>query len=88
MSAIPFPPLHNMPEYLYAWMGMDEFGSGEVGIKQGQSPAGYIPLVSKDREKVERLKPQMQAQAKRYGMKIYLVRYRVDEIVDVTQEGE
>jgi len=29
-------------------MGMDELGSGEVGIKRGITPAGDIPLVSVD----------------------------------------
>jgi len=76
------------PDYVYCWMGEDERGSGEVGIKQGFVPAGYIPLVSIDSEKIRKYKPQLQAQAARYGKKIYLVRYKVDFIVDRTNEGE
>lgn len=88
MSVAPKPPLGKFPRHVYAWMGMDEHGSGEVGIKQGHVPAGYIPLVSVDADKVRKYKPQLQAQAARYGRKIYLVRYTVEEVLEATMEGE
>jgi len=31
---------------LYAWLGEDEIGSGEVGIKAAMCPAGCVPLVA------------------------------------------
>ena len=31
---------------LYAWVGEDELGSGEMGIKQAIVPAGNVPLVA------------------------------------------
>jgi len=37
---------------LFAWLGRDEFGSGEIGLKQGVVPAGLIPIVSVKRDKV------------------------------------
>lgn len=76
-----------LPYYLYAWMGMDEMGSGEVGIKQGVVPAGHIPIVSIDKDKIHRLKSQFEEQAAVYGEKIYLVRYRLDAVEDATNEG-
>lgn len=38
---------------LYAWVGEDEFGSGEYGIKQGFVPAGLVPLVTVHKEKIK-----------------------------------
>jgi len=71
---------------LYAWVGEDEHGSGEIGIKQGHVPAGMIPLVAIDRSKVEKLKPMLQRQTDGYGKRIYLVRFRYAEIVDATND--
>lgn len=31
---------------LYAWVGEDELGSGEVGLKQALVPAGFIALIT------------------------------------------
>jgi len=69
---------------LYAWMGEDELGSGEIGIKQAQVPAGYIPLVAIKPEKIaaEYIKEQLLKQAVTYGKKIYLVRFKFSEIVE------
>jgi hypothetical protein len=72
---------------LYAWMGVDELGSGEIGIKQGRVPAGNIPLVSIDRAKVEKIYGQMEDQAKRYGQRIRLVRFMFVEVVRETEHG-
>lgn len=72
---------------LYAWVGEDELGSGEIGLKQGNVPAGNIPLVAIRRDKVEKLYPQMEAQATRYGKKIRLVRFTYAEVVRETTAG-
>lgn len=73
---------------LYAWVGRDEHGSGEIGIKQGNAPAGLIPMVAIRRDKVEKFYPQFEAMAKRYGNKISLVRFKAVEIVRQTENGE
>lgn len=72
---------------LYAFVGEDEFGSGEIGLKQGLVPAGYIPLVAIRRDKIDRdvLRLAMGLQAKEYGKKIRLVRFRAEEVVWETE---
>jgi len=74
---------------LYAWVGEDEHGSGRTGIKKGQVPAGFIPLVVMDfdRHKIERLRPAMEEQAKRYGKKIRLVEYSFSAVIEETEAG-
>jgi hypothetical protein len=66
---------------LYAWIGEDEFGSGKVGLKQHLMPCGLTPLVSVDREKLERpeVRAAMHAQARTYGVTIRLVSFTIDE---------
>ncbi len=78
--------LHNIE--LYAWMGEDEFGSGKIGIKQGLVPAGFIPLVGIDREKMLKLYPQMNEQARQYGKKISLYRFVFANTEVSTTEGQ
>ncbi len=73
---------------LYAWVGWDEFGSGEIGLKQGVVPAGTIPMVAIKREKLEAYWPFAELQAKHYGKRIFLVRLTVAEIVKQTAEGD
>lgn len=74
---------------LFAWIGEDELGSGEVGIKAGFVPAGCIPLVAKDQHKMEPLLEQMQAQANMYGKTIRLCRYQfIEEIITVKPNNE
>lgn len=65
---------------LYAWIGEDEYGSGEIGLKQARVPAGYIPLVSLQRDKVDRIdiRKQLQIQANMYGKTIRLVEFSSD----------
>ncbi len=72
---------------LYAWIGEDELGSGKIGIKQGLVPAGMIPLVSIDREKMIKLYPQMNEQAKQYGKRIRLCRFMFNNIEIATEAG-
>lgn len=68
---------------LYAWVGEDELGSGEVGLKQGLCPAGLIPLVAvrQDKMQQEYLVHQMAMQAKTYGKKIKLCRFVFDAVI-------
>lgn len=73
---------------LHAWVGEDELGSGQIGLKQGLVPAGYIPLVATRREKIEGLLPQMEAQAARYGKKIRLCMFRFVEVLRETASGK
>jgi hypothetical protein len=72
----------NMPD-LYAWIGEDELGSGEIGLKQAFSPAGLIPLVavSKDKMLQRYLLDQMARQSSKYGKTIRLCRYRMEEVM-------
>lgn len=74
----------NIPD-LYAYVGEDELGSGEVGLKAGLVPAGYIPLVvvDRDRYKLERdeIVEQLGAQAREYKKEIRLVHYIAVETV-------
>lgn len=62
---------------IYAWVGEDEHGSGETGIKQGLVPTGLIPLVSCEHFKLNRdaIREQFQRQANQYGRTIRLCRF-------------
>lgn len=76
---------------LFAWVGEDELGSGEVGLKQGAVPAGYIPLVSVNAQKLDRdfIVRQLQLQANAYGKTIRLCKYEfVEEIVTIVPETQ
>lgn len=76
---------------IYAWVGMDELGSGRIGIKQGAVPAGYIPLAAMDYDLHKLIRPDlvmaMEAQAAVWGKKIRLVRFRFDAVIDETERG-
>jgi hypothetical protein len=77
---------------LVAWVGMDELGSGRVGIKQGLVPAGFVPLAAMeyDQHKLERpnVRLQLEAQAKDSGKRIRLVRFRAEEVLLETESGK
>lgn len=77
------PDTHTLTDFppLYAWMGEDEHGSGTIGIKQGYCNAGYIPLVSYERHKIERFAGAMKEQAATHGKTIRLIRYVPQEII-------
>lgn len=68
---------------LFAWVGEDEFGSGEVGLKQALVPAGMVPLVATTLEKINRpyLQEAMMLQSAKYGKPIRLVRFEMAEVV-------
>lgn len=82
------PERPGIPDCIYAWVGEDEMGSGEAGLKQGLVPAGMIPLVVVEKHlgKIEKLVDQMNLQAKVYGKRIRLVRYVAAEIMMETAE--
>lgn len=76
---------------LYAWVGEDEFHPKHVGIKQGQTTHGFIPLVGIDMNRqgapTEALQKMLQAQANQYGKSISLVRFSfAGEILTLTPE--
>jgi hypothetical protein len=75
---------------VWAWIGEDEFGSGVVGLKQGDVPAGRVPLVSTERSKIDQpyLRAQLQAQADRYGKTIRLVHLVLINEVDALEPSE
>lgn len=77
------------PLAIYAWVGEDEHGSGKVGLKQGLTPAGMIPLVamSYHLDRLAKLKPQMEAQAAASGMKIRLCKFVMTEVAVETKAG-
>lgn len=68
---------------LYAWMGKDELGSGEIGIKGAVVPAGYIPIVAVNESKVNRdeIANQLNIMGKQYGTRISLCRFKFDEVI-------
>jgi len=68
---------------LFAWVGEDELGSGEIGIKQGLVPAGYIPLVAIQRTKIQRghIVQGLTKQAQQYGKTIRLCRFVFSEVI-------
>jgi hypothetical protein len=72
---------------IYAWVGRDEFGSGKFGLKQGIVPAGVIPMVSTDQEKLDKYWEQAEGQAVAYDQKIYLVKLSFVEVVRETKRG-
>ena len=73
---------------LYAWVGRDELGSGEFGLKQGSVPAGMIAMVAIDQAKLDKYWDQAERQAQHYGQRIYLVRLSFVEVVRETQHGK
>lgn len=76
---------------VYAWVGEDELGSGKLGIKQGLTPAGMIPLVAMDYhlDRLAKLLPAMEAQAAMSGKKIRLVKLcATGEVAAETKAGK
>lgn len=73
---------------LYAWVGRDEYGSGEFGLKQGRVPAGMIPMVSVSQEKLDKYWGQAEGQSKTYGQRIYLVKLVFAEVIRETKDGD
>jgi hypothetical protein len=75
---------------LLAWVGEDELGSGEVGLKQAMVPAGCIPLVATKRAKVDQMPvvKQLQQQSNNWGKTIRLCRFVYsEELITLKPEG-
>ncbi len=68
---------------LYAWLGEDELGSGEVGLKQAYCAAGLVPLVATSQTKMEQkfLLEQLKEQADAYGKTVTLCKFVFQEEV-------
>lgn len=68
---------------LFAWLGEDEMGSGEIGLKQASCPAGIIPMVATKRAKMESpfIELQLALQQNTYGKRIALVRFTAVDII-------
>jgi hypothetical protein len=62
---------------IFAWVGEDEFGSGEIGLKQGVVPAGIVPLVAINVSKIttDNVIEQMQHIVNVYKKERRLVRF-------------
>ncbi len=73
---------------LWAWLGEDEHGSGEIGLKQANCSAGCIPMVGVTRRKMEKFLPQFEAQASRWGKRIRLCRFVFKEVIRETVHGK
>lgn len=68
---------------LYAWIGEDELGTGVTGLKQAVVPAGVIPMVATNLEKMnqEYIVKQLQNQSNMFGKKIRLCKFVLQEDV-------
>lgn len=73
---------------LFAWVGEDEYGSGEIGLKQGITGAGTVPLVAVQREKIDRpdLREGLSRQSRAFTKPIYLARFAFAEILGLVDE--
>lgn len=62
---------------LFAWIGLDEITGAEVGLKQGFTPCGLIPLVASKPGRMDQdyIVAQLKDQAVQYANKITLARY-------------
>ena len=78
------------PLAIYAWVGEDELGSGRVGLKQGRTPAGFVPLAAMDYhlDRLAKLMPMMEEQAAKYGKKIRLCKFVMTEVAAKTKAGK
>lgn len=74
---------------VFAWMGEDELGSGEIGMKQVMLPGvGLTNLCSVEEHKLHKFTEGLQAQANRYGKTITLVRMQiVEELIVIEPKG-
>lgn len=72
---------------LFAWIGADEESeSGIIGLKQGMTPCGLIPLVATTQGKMDQtyIVKQIQTQATRYARTIRLARFvLVEDVITI-----
>jgi len=73
---------------LYAWVGEDEMGSGEIGLKQAVVPAGLIPMVATKQDKIgqDSIRKQLDYLGKVYGKRIALCRFKFYGVVEEVGE--
>lgn len=69
---------------LFAWLGEDELGSGEIGIKSALCALGIIPMVAISRATMEKVRPNLELQSAVCGKKISLCRFVFKEVVNET----
>ena len=72
---------------MYAWVGPNDAPGATdeaIGIKQGIVPAGCIPLVAIDKEKITRpqLRTQLQQLTRQTGKPRFLVKLAVVEVIE------
>lgn len=74
------PEIENM--VLYAWVGEDELGSGEYGLKHAHTPVGLVPLVACKTGKMDQryIEEQLRAMRDVYGKQIRLLRFKFDGV--------
>jgi len=75
---------------IYAWVGLDEWGSGKIGIKQALTRAGYVPLVAMDYDlpKLQALRNQVEEQARFFGVTIALVKLTLSAVMETVPHAE
>ena len=66
---------------LYAWVGEDEYGSGEIGIKKIITSKGYEALASTKKKSMLTFKEPMKMQSEHYGKKIRLCKFIFREVI-------
>ena len=71
---------------LYAWVGRDELGSGEIGIKRVGTRDGCLALCVFSRKKLESepVLAAMAAMSEEFGNKLLLAEFRLQAIADPT----
>jgi hypothetical protein len=67
---------------LWAWVGEDELGSKEFGLKQAIVPAGCIPMAACKQSKIDdaAIKLQLHRQARQFRKTISLVRFKFERV--------
>jgi hypothetical protein len=71
---------------LYAWVSLDD-GDGNEGIIGYPGPLGLAPAIGADRERVEQLRPIMEAAAAMHSHPIELRRFSVMTVIDTLPPG-
>lgn len=68
---------------LFAWIGEDEHGSGEIGLKQALVAAGIIPMVAVKETKMTQthIQAALQCQAVIHRKTIVLAKFKFDKIL-------
>jgi hypothetical protein len=78
---------------LYAYVGIDDaVKDGDLGIRQGVCRAGFVPIVMTEAHfltgRASGFREQFEAQAETTGVKTYLCRFKMVEILWETENGK